>query len=77
MAASVVLALARHRGAIGRVGRAHLDLALVVVSIVGAVQVSVVEVIDVVVVLNLRMPTEVAVLVRVASVHVATHIRSS
>jgi hypothetical protein len=73
--ALVMIAGAGDRGTRGRIGRVHLDLALVVMLAVFVVQVPVVQKIDVAVVLNPGMPAMFAVDVLVTGVFLTTHFR--
>lgn len=60
-------------GAVGGVGRAHLDHVLIDVIAVGMVQVSVVQVVDVIAVPNGGVPAAGAVLVGMVDMFIAAH----
>ena len=74
VSAIVVLAFALHRRANRRIRRTHRDDVFVVVAGMGMMQVAVVEVIDVAIVFDFRMPTMVAVDVRVIVVCLTGHV---
>jgi hypothetical protein len=77
VAAAIVTASALGRSAGSRVGRADFDDALVVMTVVRRVQVTVVKIVGMFAVLNRQMTTVRAVGVRMAGMSCVTHIYSS
>jgi hypothetical protein len=73
VAAAIVTASALGRGAGGGIGRADLDDALIVMTVVSRVQMTVVKIVGMVAVPNRRMATVHAVVVRMAGMSCVIH----